>query len=91
MVNKAVNDMFFKLKITVLISSLLIALTGCNDPKKANEDKFKVAAQQYLDTKYANCYSKANFPMKTDGFYFDNLPGMLHVMAEKGLLSIYGY
>lgn len=28
----------------------VLALTGCNDPKKPSESNFKEAAQQYLDT-----------------------------------------
>ncbi|MBK2465088.1 hypothetical protein NXH40_29185, partial [Klebsiella pneumoniae] len=40
----------------------VLALTGCNDPKKPSESNFKEAAQQYLDTVYPACYIKANFP-----------------------------
>lgn len=72
-------------------SSLLcigtLALTGCDDPKKPSESNFKTAAQQYLDTVYPACYIKANFPYKTDGISFNNLPEILHAMAEKGLLT----
>lgn len=72
-------------------SSLLcigtLALTGCDDPKKPSESNFKTAAQQYLDTVYPACYIKANFPYKTDGISFNNLPEILHAMAEKGLLN----
>lgn len=72
-------------------SSLLcigtLALTGCDDPKKPSESNFKTAAQQYLDTVYPACYIKANFPYKTDGFAFNNLPEILHAMAGKGLLT----
>ncbi|QSS11339.1 hypothetical protein [Klebsiella pneumoniae] len=42
----------------------VLALTGCNDPKKPSESNFKEAAQQYLDTVYPACYIKANFPYK---------------------------
>lgn len=52
----------------------VLALTGCNDPKKASESNFKEAAQQYLDTVYPACYVKANFPYKTDGFNINNMP-----------------
>ncbi|EPY4331822.1 hypothetical protein ACXDJA_005553 [Klebsiella variicola] len=72
-------------------SSLLcigtLALTGCDDPKKPSESNFKTAAQQYLDTVYPACYIKANFPYKTDGIAFNNLPEILHAMAGKGLLT----
>ncbi|MCQ8471426.1 hypothetical protein JEK54_27085, partial [Klebsiella pneumoniae] len=62
----------------------VLALTGCNDPKKPSESNFKEAAQQYLDTVYPACYIKANFPYKTDGFNINNMPEILHAMAEKG-------
>ncbi|PTA51929.1 hypothetical protein C9I61_28260, partial [Klebsiella pneumoniae] len=65
----------------------VLALTGCNDPKKPSESNFKEAAQQYLDTVYPACYIKANFPYKTDGFNINNMPEILHAMAEKGLLT----
>lgn len=72
-------------------SSLLcigtLALTGCDDPKKPSESNFKMAAQQYLDTVYPACYIKVNFPYKTDGISFNNLPEILHAMAGKGLLT----
>ncbi|MFV1416856.1 hypothetical protein QMK79_28070, partial [Klebsiella pneumoniae] len=42
---------------------------------------------QYLDTVYPACYIKANFPYKTDGFNINNMPEILHAMAEKGLLT----
>lgn len=65
----------------------MLTLSGCNDPKKPSESNFKEAAQQYLDTVYPVCYIKANFPYKTDGISFNNMPEVLHAMAEKGLLT----
>ena len=77
-----------KLKyISPLICIGAIALSGCNDPKDASEGNFKAAAQQYLDSIYPSCYFKANFPLKTDGYAFNNLPDILHVMSQKGLLT----
>ncbi|SQC20599.1 Uncharacterised protein [Klebsiella pneumoniae] len=77
-----------KLKyISPLICIGAIALSGCNDPKDASEGNFKAAAQQYLDSIYPSCYFKANFPLKTDGYAFNNLPDVLHVMSQKGLLT----
>lgn len=77
-----------KLKyISPLICLGAIALSGCNDPKDASEGNFKAAAQQYLDNTYPSCYFTANFPYKTDSFTFNNLPDVLHVMSQKGLLK----
>ena len=47
----------------------VLALTGCNDPKKPSESNFKEAAQQYLDTVYPACYIKANFPYGVLGIF----------------------
>ena len=55
--------------------------------KKSSESNFKEAAKQYLDTVYPVCYIKSNFPYKTDGVSFNNMPEALHAMAEKGLLT----
>lgn len=74
-------------KFAPLICIGAIALSGCNDPKKASESNFKAAAQQYLDTVYPTCYFRANFPFKTDGYSFNNTSEILHAMAEKGLLT----
>ncbi|MEB5699409.1 hypothetical protein MXM31_25150 [Klebsiella aerogenes] len=70
-----------------LLCISMLALSGCNDPKKPSENNFKEAAQQYLDTVYPVCYIKANFPYKTDGISFNNMPEVLHAMSEKGLLT----
>lgn len=48
-----------------VIAAGALALSGCNDPKEANESNFKTAAQQYLDTTYPECYFKANFPFNS--------------------------
>ena len=80
--------MVMKLKyIFPLICVGALSLSGCNDPKDASESNFKIAAQQYLDTVYPVCYFESNFPVKTDGYHFNNLPEILHVMSEKGLLK----
>lgn len=73
--------------ISPLICIGAIALSGCSDPKDASESNFKAAAQQYLDNIYPSCYFKANFPLKTDGYAFNNLADILHVMSQKGLLT----
>lgn len=65
----------------------MLALAGCNDPKKPSESNFKSAAQEYLDTVYPACYIKANFPYKTDGVSFNNMPEIMQALAEKGLLT----
>jgi hypothetical protein len=64
-----------------------LAISGCNDPKKASEANFKTAAQQFLDSAYPTCYFEAKFPYKTDGFSINNTPDILHVLAQKGLLT----
>ncbi|QGX93267.1 hypothetical protein EFZ10_16720 (plasmid) [Tatumella sp. TA1] len=69
------------------IAAGALALSGCNDPKEANESNFKTAAQQYLDTTYPECYFKANFPFKTDGLDFGNTRAVLKALAAKGLLT----
>lgn len=70
-----------------------IALSGCNDPKDANESNFKVAAQQYLDSVYPHCYVQTALPgketrnvyeKKEDQKVSDNA---LHILATKGLLD----
>ncbi|HBT4848241.1 TPA: hypothetical protein MB351_004303 [Klebsiella pneumoniae] len=73
--------------LTPLLCIGMLTLSGCNDPKKPSESNFKEAAQQYLNTVYPVCYIKANFPYKTDGISFNNMPEVLHAMAEKGLLT----
>ena len=73
--------------LTPLLCIGMLTLSGCKDPKKPSESNFKEAAQQYLDTVYPVCYIKANFPYKTDGISFNNMPELLHAMAEKGLLT----
>lgn len=73
--------------LTPLVCIGIMALSGCNDPKDASDSNFKAAAQQYLDSVYPTCYFKVNFPFKTDGYSFNNLPDILHAMAEKGLLT----
>ncbi|EGH9360810.1 hypothetical protein IFG57_003972 [Salmonella enterica] len=77
-----------KMKFAVpLVCLCTLSLAACNDPKKPSYDNFKNAAQEYLNTMYPACYIKANFPYKTDGISFNNLPDLFHAMAEKGLLS----
>ncbi|MCB8430130.1 hypothetical protein KGG53_28395 [Klebsiella pneumoniae] len=45
----------------------VLALTGCNDPKKPSKSNFEESELQYLKTVYQACYIKANFTYKTDG------------------------
>ncbi|MGR7271262.1 hypothetical protein ACU615_21430 [Klebsiella aerogenes] len=73
--------------LTPLLCICMLTLSGCNDPKKPSESNFKEAAQQYLDTVYPVCYIKVNFPYKTDGISFNNMPEVLHAISEKGLLT----
>lgn len=80
------NYMKLNYIITLLCVGPLV-LTGCDDSKKPSESNFKAAAQQYLDTLYPACYIKANFPYKTNGVSFNNVPEILHSMAEKGLVT----
>lgn len=71
---------------TVAVS---IAVTGCSDPKAANEKNFKVAMQSYLDKEYPKCYFVEKFP-KTVEFYGieDQQHRTLQALTKAGMLSM---
>ncbi|MGP0838108.1 hypothetical protein [Serratia sp. CY85251] len=74
-------------KLLFIMPIFLMVLSGCNNQNDANESNFKKAAQEYLDSQYPYCYIVMNFPIKTDGIFFDNTPEVLHVMASKGIVK----
>lgn len=54
------------MKKLILSSMILLALTACSDPKKANETNFKNAINEYLTNTYPECYIKGNYPLEYD-------------------------
>jgi hypothetical protein len=74
--------MFFRLAATV---TLLVAVSGCSDPKAANEENFKKATQEYLDTTYPKCYVHTEFPVTID-WDISGIKGKLQALAKVGLV-----
>lgn len=71
---------------TISAVAVLVALTGCSDPKTANEKNFKIAAQAYLDSVYPKCYHTQIFPVTSD-YYEGEKRYVLPALAKAGLLS----
>lgn len=75
--------MFVKIVAT---AALLIAVSGCTDPKAANEENFKKAIQAYLDTTYPKCYVNTEFPITID-WDISGIKGKLRALAKVGLVE----
>ena len=71
----------------VSLTILLAALTGCSDPKKANEENFEKAAQTYLDTQYPQCFVVTEFPTETKDFDITGNNKALHALAQVGIIK----
>ncbi|WP_194722387.1 hypothetical protein [Noviherbaspirillum malthae] len=65
---------------------LIVALTGCSDPKQASDKNFKAAIQEYLNTAYPKCYFNEKFPVQIDTDSFGRRAA-LQSLAKAGLLS----
>ena len=71
----------------IFIPVLLLALSGCADPKAASEKNFKVAMQHYLDSAYPRCYFASNFPVKKSDWDIGGANATLAALEKAGLLS----
>lgn len=76
--------MFFR--ITLITAAILVS--GCSDPKAANEKNFKIAIQERLDTFYPKCYVKANFPATLSEVDPYGKKPAFTALAAAGLLSV---
>lgn len=70
----------------ILITVFATLVSGCSDPKAANEKNFKAAIQNYLDTAYPKCYVATNFPTTTE-YDVDRTTVKLRALVKVGLLS----
>ena len=71
-------------RITIVAAAILVS--GCADPKVANEKNFKLAIQERLDTIYPKCYVEANFPLTTDKIGYNK--STFTALTTAGLLSV---
>ncbi len=62
-----------------------ITLTGCSDPKAANEKNLGAAIQAYLDQTYPQCYVRMKFPL--EGFVPDSQRRQLEALKSVGFVS----
>lgn len=65
--------------------TLLATISGCSDPKAANEANFKKSIQSYLDTAYPKCYIYSEFPTTIDWDIAGNKE-KLRALAKTGLV-----
>lgn len=71
---------------TISTVAVLVALSGCSDPKAASEKNFKIAAQAYLDSVYPKCYHTETFPVTRD-YIEGEKRNVLPALVKAGLLS----
>lgn len=70
----------------LFIAVIATLISGCSDPKAANEKNFKAAIQNYLDTAYPKCYVTMNFP-KVIAYEVGGTETTLRALVKVGLLS----
>lgn len=77
-----------KLKsISMLLFLFSLVLSGCSDPKEANKENFKQAAQIYLDQTYPKCYFYMNFPYTLPKYDFSNKKSVIAAMTDLGFIK----
>lgn len=71
----------------ILFIAVAVMVSGCSDPKAANEKNFKIAIQKTLDAEFPKCYITANFPATVAGFDVNNHKAIFPALVKAGLLS----
>lgn len=74
--------MFFR----IALIAAAIFVSGCSDPKAANEKNFKISIQKTLDDKYPRCYFTGDFPVTTSKILFNKKA--YAALVAVGLLSV---
>lgn len=71
----------------IIITSLLLSLAACGNPKEASEKNFEVAIQAFLDKGFPACLIVDKFPTDPNGWDLGGKRAIYAEMEKMGLLT----